>query len=51
MKKHYYNTPVRDKKVAQRKIRAQRKIPVQRIIPVVESIFKNKELPLYHEIR
>lgn len=28
MKKHYYNTPVRNKKVAQRKIRAQRKIPV-----------------------
>ena len=23
----------------------------QRIIPVVEPIFKNKELPLYHEIR
>ena len=40
-----HNTPVRDKKVA------QRKIPAQRIIPVVGSIFKNKELPLYHEIR
>ena len=48
-----FHGATREEKIAnaEKEVSASLKREAQRIIPVVELIFKNKELPLYHEIR